>query len=472
MGSILKLVYSNNFFHNNKVIRLSNGLPKILVDHIKNCASRDSNFDVNHCISEIEKQNPSWRGNFQLSNLYTYFQKFYSENLIISTDDVVDNEDVVYVYPVEIIAMTTDALSEKYSLTIDSQTENYNFIDTIEPKTLELMRKGKIKIAVCNIQDPCTGPGSIIKFENLLRSAGISESNLIFIFGNRYLTHKNYYPNSKTKFTFGRLTLQQQAADIEGFPRITSLGYQSDIFRKEDLDNLRHVLRPKKFSSFNRSLRSHKYYLAFLAQKYNFIDQGIFSFLNNNENFDHVKKSLEKFEGTTIDVEECLNLLKSLPIELDTQHLNEAERGSFPTNNNKKEWFSNSYIHITSETIFDVNDINEPFFSEKTFRPITNLQPFIMLGNAYSLKKLHELGFKTFHPFIDESYDNVSDPSIRMRLIKKEILKLAELSTQQVHDLYYSFEDILLHNFNILKSFKDVNPFREAVEDMKSFRYE
>ena len=36
------------------------------------------------------------------------------------------------------------------------------------------------------------------------------------------------------------------------------------------------------------------------------------------------------------------------------------------------------------------------YLTEKTFKPILNMQPFVIVGNAYSLKMLKQLGYKTF----------------------------------------------------------------------------
>ena len=41
-------------------------------------------------------------------------------------------------------------------------------------------------------------------------------------------------------------------------------------------------------------------------------------------------------------------------------------------------------------------------------------KPFILI-DRYQIKKLKEWGFKTFHPFIDESYDDVLDKDKRQR---------------------------------------------------------
>lgn len=71
----------------------------------------------------------------------------------------------------------------------------------------------------------------------------------------------------------------------------------------------------------------------------------------------------------------------------------------------------NSLINITTETYYYNcwNFNNEMFLSEKTWKPIVSKQIFVFIGPKGILKKLKELGFKTFENFIDESYDELPD---------------------------------------------------------------
>ena len=94
-----------------------------------------------------------------------------------------------------------------------------------------------------------------------------------------------------------------------------------------------------------------------------------------------------------IDREDLITVIGNIvPYELDTHHLVSDQKTGFSTDNNKKEFYLNTYIHIVAETGFKLNG-QTPFISEKTFRPIANLQPFLLFGNTHSLKLLQDLGF-------------------------------------------------------------------------------
>jgi len=73
-------------------------------------------------------------------------------------------------------------------------------------------------------------------------------------------------------------------------------------------------------------------------------------------------------------------------------------------------------------------DCNFPsgFLSEKIWKPIGHCQPFILIGPAKSLQHIKErYHFETFHPFIDEDYDNEFNDELRLELIQREIEKFS-----------------------------------------------
>jgi hypothetical protein len=63
-----------------------------------------------------------------------------------------------------------------------------------------------------------------------------------------------------------------------------------------------------------------------------------------------------------------------------------------------------------------------------------------------ALETLRSLGFKTFDGWIDESYDKEPDQVKRMHMIVEEIRKICDMTPEQVHNWYWSMEEILYHN--------------------------
>ena len=96
------------------------------------------------------------------------------------------------------------------------------------------------------------------------------------------------------------------------------------------------------------------------------------------------------------------------------------------------------------------------------------MQPFIVLGDCGTLVELRKLGFKTFEPFINESYDAEEDKIERFKKIEIEIAKLKNKSIQEIHNWYYSIKDILIHNQNHLYTFEKYECFEEIFGKIKN----
>ena len=87
----------------------------------------------------------------------------------------------------------------------------------------------------------------------------------------------------------------------------------------------------------------------------------------------------------------------------------------------------------------------------------------MLFGDSGGLEKIRQLGFKTFGPFIDESYDLELDMSKRLLLLEKEVLKLHNMTLLEIHEWYYSITDILVHNQQHLASFANYNFFEDGL---------
>ena len=109
-----------------------------------------------------------------------------------------------------------------------------------------------------------------------------------------------------------------------------------------------------------------------------------------------------------------------------------------------------TFVSIVSETRY----FNSLFFSEKTFKPIYCLQPFIIINANGSLEHLKNLGFQTFNKWWDESYDEAPTLRDKLQKIKDIIKRLSKLSDKELHDMYQEMEPILIHNYN---HFTDLN---------------
>jgi hypothetical protein len=124
----------------------------------------------------------------------------------------------------------------------------------------------------------------------------------------------------------------------------------------------------------------------------------------------------------------------------------------------------NSYLYLCTETF-----INGEYKSltEKVFKPIVNFQPFLFIAYPGVLELLRSLGFKTFSPLIDESYDNDPDEIKRLSMIYSELNRICSMSKEEIHAWYWSMEEILIHNYNhFLNIWKNEEHTKELINYM------
>lgn len=477
-GLPFRLVYSRYFYNPNvgKKIPLSNGVPLEILDRLKNLVDNvEFNIDFQHYhLMEYADRIAAQYGwevlHLHHSNLLKYCRNYYGHDIFCAEEEVID-DGTNYFYPIEVQGSHNMLLPEGVKgKGLLGRGRIFTLKDCFTDRVLDLVRSGRVKILISCIHDPTPNGIFLTAIGTHLNKFGIKTSDIFYIGGNEiedYMFPDTFASiGNKINVVSDILALYQTADLVGQFPRQGPLNYVSDICKPEDLDP--NFIRPKKFLCFNRSLeRPHRLAMAYYCQKFNWFDSGIFSFLNirdENKSVDFVTNNLSNFiTKSEIDTDIIQKFLDKLPIQWDTGYMTEQERWGFPTiNTYNKDFYTNTYVHLISETLFNHN-VN-PFFSEKTFRPILNLQPFILIGNFKGLRKLQNLGFKTFHPFINENYDNEIRPVARMQMILKEINKLHHMSQLEIHDWYYSITDVLLHNLEVLKSYRNKN----AVENIIS----
>lgn len=104
--------------------------------------------------------------------------------------------------------------------------------------------------------------------------------------------------------------------------------------------------------------------------------------------------------------------------------------------------FNQTAISIVLETLFD----DRVHLTEKILRPIACGHPFILAAGPGSLGILKSYGFKTFSPYINESYDHESDHSIRLQMITAEMDRVAKLSARDRNSLIIQCKKIAEFN--------------------------
>ena len=104
-------------------------------------------------------------------------------------------------------------------------------------------------------------------------------------------------------------------------------------------------------------------------------------------------------------------------------------------------WHYNSLIELAPES-----DPGNQYFeiTEKTLKAINARMPFVSIACHKYLYRLKKLGFKTFSPYIDESYDNEPDNYKRTEMAVASLFKFVNNPTH-----LDEIQKICDHNYNI-----------------------
>ena len=231
---------------------------------------------------------------------------------------------------------------------------------------------------------------------------------------------------------------------------------------------LQHKHYDKKFLSFNGLFRLHRGALVMLLGAKNLLDKGLISY-NIKGYFPHGEKAWNQTYESFHYNKQIVKLLqdnKEELIKIDRIDLESQESDGyepFKISLNHREFYENTYFSVVTETSFPLNRVNNYNFtatdvgrilSEKIFKPISMRHPFIIVTNPGALSLLRDIGYKTFHPLIDETYDKVKDPGIRMMMIINEIEKLCELEGEALTHFLTKAKEICDYNYSVMKNKK------------------
>ena len=265
----------------------------------------------------------------------------------------------------------------------------------------------------------------------------IDPSNFVFITGNMIAKEQfsKWKPNSEYK--------NEKDFRIIEFSGYRHINYEKKWkLAKKDLNkNIE-----KHFLCYNRNMvHPHRLLLLALLEKENLIDKGLVSypkfskkhFSGKLQSFFSVGKSLRNQLLSSVD-----KLEKKSPSIIDVDEWNTNHFDTSPPWPYEKTFFS-----LVSESQFVEETL---FLSEKIWKSIANKHPFILVGSYKTLDYLHKEGFKTFHPFIDESYDKEKHPYRRITKIIKEVKKLCLMNQSEINKFLSDIDEIIEFNYNKL----------------------
>lgn len=124
--------------------------------------------------------------------------------------------------------------------------------------------------------------------------------------------------------------------------------------------------------------------------------------------------------------------------------------------------FVNTEVSVVLETVVDDQRIH---LTEKTLRPIACGHPFILVAGPGSLQYVKDYGFKTFAPWIDESYDSEPNTLKRIEKIQQAMLQITNLKGQEYEKFLTAVNSIAEFNKKHFFSDKFFNMLQTELKD-------
>jgi len=122
---------------------------------------------------------------------------------------------------------------------------------------------------------------------------------------------------------------------------------------------------------------------------------------------------------------------------------------SYSSADYNSEDYSSIAIEVVLETLFDDQRWQ---LTEKSLRPMACGRPFILAATAGSLQYIRSYGFRTFAPYIDENYDTIQDPLLRLVAITTEMKRISQLSTVDKRNLWSNIYGVAKYNQDLFFS--------------------
>jgi hypothetical protein len=232
----------------------------------------------------------------------------------------------------------------------------------------------------------------------------------------------------------------------------------------------RTVKKEKKFLSLNRRWHDHRLLLVCSLAQQNLLEHGYVSLGVMPNEINSAQNQIDNIFRTRVDfnlLQDGFNKIKNqLPLQIDPVDLsiNHFQTTSLPI-----EFYQKSYFSLVSSTRGFSWQEPSVGFTEKEVKPIVAKHPFIIHNLPGVLKNLKSMGFLTFEPWFDESYDNEVNDWERMNKIVKEVKRLSELSNDTWDRMLDEMEPVLEHNYNRMVNYTSEHCYFNS--DLKKLLY-
>lgn len=347
-----------------------------------------------------------------------------------------------------------------------AETDLFCFIN---PTCIEDLKQGKIFFIFDASTEGYSATMQLPLFDLLYwncKTYGVDPKQIIYVSANlkdestlkKYCEYNNY--TRLNVFSFPSFEMTMPFVDIPVEDKLTNI-----------MQQVRKNYKGKYFSSLSRRNRQFRTMATFLLCQDQIRDHALISHdrIDAPNDISAWKRYHELQEYSDAEI---IKWMAALPLIVD--------RDDFKTN-----WALDlTFQKIHNQTIFQIanetemNDYSNTalFLSEKTFRPISQFQPFLIYGQPGSNHVLQELGYKLYDEWFDLSFDYEPDHLLRykklLQSVKNACEKISGMHKKQQIAWRFKNKDLLMHNYTTMAkqeySRKKLEIFLRTVQNDRS----
>jgi len=347
-----------------------------------------------------------------------------------------------YIYPIRMSPHIDDFAGFS---SIGSKLNGDYFWKHISAEVLEDARNRKALIFLDFAQENFIEKSSYNNLHASLEKSGIPSTQIVLAF-NSFNAQELY------EFWF---TPEERKLQVLNWPFVlnnTSYYYMQATYSRvslEDFIQSENIIREHHLLFKIRRPRTYRQALLYQMNQDKILEKADWSWLTKTPYDEITVNSVRDRYNLSFDNESVKELYKTFPHPLKNE-----PTGTFDTisswTDSQIESYKNAYFYVCTETY--THGLYKSL-TEKICKPMVNFMPFVFMSFPGALVVLRSLGFKTFSPFIDESYDDEPDESTRFNMIYKEIYRLSQMPKEEIHVWYWQMKDILIHNNNRVLNF-------------------
>jgi hypothetical protein len=318
-----------------------------------------------------------------------------------------------------------------------------DLFDYINPEYLSDLRRGQAIIMFDQSLEGYHTPWLWEWFHKNCKQYDIPPQSVVYVTGDWFA------PNHYTKWC----TDNQIIDKIKPIPYAHFERYMQFIATKQNLETnweynilYKQSGEIKTFNCLQKRLRPHRIWFYLKLFQSGLLDKGLVSM----NDYHDARAYLDNRLPDQALLQEARTVL---PLEIYGQS-NVQHDDRYYIDRIRDNVCLDSWVSVVSEPIFADNE-TAVFISEKTFKPIACMHPFIILGGKGSLKAIREMGYRTFDGFIDERYDTLSTFE-RIDAIIAEIQRIDAIEDKL--SWFEGMKEILEYNYKLFHSTEQTRP--------------